>query len=302
MRMPSYLGSQVAPVSQPTPSPFGICLSNVQFSDGEARMTVCLPGSNGGVSSDTSAYLLFGYRSPTDEYFGAGLAGYYSAYTVMKFEPSRGWVGVALAGSKDNLSSGRTYNVKVRVRGQNLVLQVDGIRVLEHVLDMPVPNGQLGLFAYGQGQVKFTEVSARAEQGTVFVIMQFSGPYQDLYTDVILPTVKAFGLRAYHAGEVFTPGIILNDIVGGIAEAKIVIADITPPNQNVFYEVGYAHALKKPTILLVEKGKQLPFDISGYRCLFYENSIGGKGKLEDGLRKHLSGNTPIPAGLSDWGK
>ena len=65
------------------------------------------------------------------------------------------------------------------------------------------------------------------------------------------------------------------------------IAEITPANQNVFYELGYAHALKKPTILLAERGKELPFDISGYRCLFYENSIGGKKAVEDGLREHL---------------
>jgi hypothetical protein len=117
--------------------------------------------------------------------------------------------------------------------------------------------------------------------------MQFSDPYQTLYADVIQPLIESYKLRAYHAGEVFGPGIILEDITGGIVEARIVIAEITPPNQNVFYELGYAHALKKPTILLADSGKDLPFDVSGYRCLFYENSIGGKKKVEDGLRKHL---------------
>jgi hypothetical protein len=52
--------------------------------------------------------------------------------------------------------------------------------------------------------------------------------------------------------------------------------------------LGYAHALRKPTILLADRDKQLPFDISGYRCLFYENTIGGKAKVEEGLRKHLT--------------
>jgi hypothetical protein len=288
-----YLGSEtVTPVPQPTATPFGICVSSVQFSEGEISCIVRLPrGDNPGVSSDTSAYVLLGYRSARDEYFGAGLAGWRSAYTIMKNEPVRGWVQIALAGSKENLIPEHLYNVRVRVRGQNVVLHVDDVRVLEHVLDEPLlPNAQLGLFAYGSRPVNFGGVSTSKEEGTVFVIMQFHGPYQDLYTDVIQPTVKKFGLRAYHAGEVFTPGIILNDITGGIAEAKIVIADITPPNQNVFYEVGYAHALRKPTILLVdrERGKDLPFDVSGYRCLFYDNTIGGKRKLEDGLRNHLA--------------
>jgi len=53
--------------------------------------------------------------------------------------------------------------------------------------------------------------------------------------------------------------------------------------------LGYAHALGKPTILLAERGKgPLPFDISGYRVLFYENTIAGKKQVEEGLRKHLT--------------
>lgn len=67
----------------------------------------------------------------------------------------------------------------------------------------------------------------------------------------------------------------------------MIIAEITPPNPNVFYELGYAHALAKPTILLAEHGRQLPFDISGYRCILYDNSIKGKGELETLLANHL---------------
>ena len=83
--------------------------------------------------------------------------------------------------------------------------------------------------------------------------MQFSDPYQQLYTDVIQPACKEFGLRAYHVGDVPGPGVILHDIAQGLVEAEIVIAEITPINQNVFYELGYAHALGKPTILALLK-------------------------------------------------
>ena len=65
------------------------------------------------------------------------------------------------------------------------------------------------------------------------------------------------------------------------------IADITPANRNVYYEVGYAHAVGKDTILVAEKPTELPFDLSPFRVLFYENSIAGKAKVEAGLRKHL---------------
>ncbi len=57
---------------------------------------------------------------------------------------------------------------------------------------------------------------------------------------------------------------------------------------NVFYEVGYSHGLNKPTILLSDrKREKLPFDISGFRALFYDNTIGGKTAVEERLRSHL---------------
>jgi hypothetical protein len=56
----------------------------------------------------------------------------------------------------------------------------------------------------------------------------------------------------------------------------------------VFYEVGYAHALNKPTILIAERNIKLPFDVSPFRTLFYENTIAGKKKIEEGLRKHIT--------------
>lgn len=283
-RAAHYLGPQTNQVAM---RPFGICVSNVRFSEGEASASIRLPIAVTNFSEDVSAYLMFGYRSPSDEYLAVGLAGYRSAYTVSRFDPTFGWRAVAVAGSKENLAPEHPYRVRVRVRGQSVMLEVDGIRVLDHVLETPLPNGQLGLFAWGNEPIQFTDVSVSEEPGKVFVVMQFSEPYHELYEDVIQPVTKDFGLEAHHAGEVFGPGIILYDIVHDINEAKIVVAEITEQNQNVFYELGYAHALRKPTILLAERGKDLPFDVSGYRCLFYENSIGGKRKVEEGLRKHL---------------
>ena len=271
-----YVGPQ-----EGTAHPYGICVTNVRLGDGTATVKVTL-------SKKTSGRLLFGYRSPQERYLSAGLAGYRHAYTVTDFEPTSGWRGVALAGTEENLVHEREYKLLSRIAGQRVYLEVDDIRVLDHVLERPLPAGQVGLFAWGEGKVTFSAMTIAKVPARVFVVMQFSDPYQQLYTDVIQPACKEFGLRAYHVGDVPGPGVILHDIAQGLVEAEIVIAEITPINQNVFYELGYAHALGKPTILLAEKGKQLPFDVSGYRCLFYENSIGGKRKVDEALRKHLA--------------
>ena len=71
------------------------------------------------------------------------------------------------------------------------------------------------------------------------------------------------------------PGIIFQDIQRKIEDANVVIAEITAPIQNVYYEVGYAHALNKPTILLAQRGRELPFDIRSYRVIFYDDSMAG---------------------------
>jgi hypothetical protein len=267
--------------------PFGICVSATRFSEGKADITIKLPGSTSLEDEDASGRLLLGYKSPFDSYWIIGLNGYKSAYTLAYHEPSIGWRPVICLGDNKNLIPNHKYKVSVEINGSKAALDVNGVRVFDHVLERPISNSQIGLFAWGKGAIEFSDASVSRDQGTVFVVMQFSGPYQELYEQVIQPVAKDFGLRAYHAGEVFGPGVILEDIVRGIKEAKIIIAEISPTNQNVFYELGYAHALRKPSILLAEKGQSLPFDVSGYRCLFYENSIGGKRIVEDGLRQHL---------------
>jgi nucleoside 2-deoxyribosyltransferase len=111
---------------------------------------------------------------------------------------------------------------------------------------------------------------------------------------------QEFGLEVIRADEEYGPGLIVADVARQIVESKVVIAEITPANPNVYYEVGFAHALNKPTILIAEKPTKLPFDVAPHRVLFYENSINGKARLEAGLRKHLhSILSDVTPGASD---
>lgn len=271
--------------------PFGLCTSNVNSSEGSVKASVELLVVKDGAGKRTSSSgrIVLGYRSPNERYFNIGLGGYEAAYVLSEFEPAYGWRSLLVAGSEDNLIPKKQYMIEVHLAGQKLRLSVDEVRIFEYILEQPLSSGQVGLFAWGAHPVKFSDVAVKKAAGRVFVVMQFSEPYQQLYTQVIQPVAQEFGLQAYHAGEVFGPGVILQDIVKRIIEAKIVIAEITPEerNENVFYELGYAHALGKSTILLAERGRKLPFDVTGYRCLFYENSIGGKKEVEKALRTHL---------------
>jgi hypothetical protein len=262
------------------------------FLGGEARVTVQRIDGEGLIDGR----IVFGYRSEKHEYFTVGLHSEGKAYQIVHYNPVIGWYPLAQAGLAENLAVGRQIALRVLVRGQRVSLEVDGVRVLEYLLPVPLPYGQLGLYSWLRqgGSFKFTDFSApQTAKGDAFVVMQFSG-FEELYSDVIEPLTKKFGLCPYRADQVYGPGNVLEDIIRGIETAQIVIAEITPANENVYYEVGYAHALKKPTILLADKKdrQKLPFDLSGFRVLFYENSIGGKRKVEEGLKNHLQAILP----------
>jgi hypothetical protein len=264
--------------------PFGICVCKSRLSEGDAGVTVHLPQND--PEKEACGRILFGYRRWDLDYYSIGVGGYGFAYVIDRYEPGTGWRALRYAGSKEDFRP-EPYEIRISVRGLKVILADGEIRLLEDVLPSPVPPGHVGLFAWGNHPVEFTDMFVDERRGTAFVVMQFTPPYTELYEQVIKKVAEEqFKLEAYHAEEAFGR-VILQDIVTGIQEATVVIAEITPANKNVFYEVGYAHARNVPTILLVAKGTELPFDIRGYRCILYENTIAGKSKVEEELAHHL---------------
>jgi hypothetical protein len=77
------------------PHPYGICVSNVRFSEGIARATIRFPKVGNTNSVTSEGRLLFGYRSPAARYLTVGLGGHGYACTVYYFEPTNGWRCIA---------------------------------------------------------------------------------------------------------------------------------------------------------------------------------------------------------------
>jgi nucleoside 2-deoxyribosyltransferase len=80
------------------------------------------------------------------------------------------------------------------------------------------------------------------------------------------------------------------DVARDIIESEFVVADITPSNPNVYYEVGFAHAMGKPVIMVADEAQvaKLPFDVAATRVVFYENTIAGKRNFEENFRRSLA--------------
>jgi hypothetical protein len=86
----------------------------------------------------------------------------------------------------------------------------------------------------------------------------------------------------------------MSDIWAAICAARIVIADCTGRNPNVFYEIGIAHAVGKPVVLITQDVNDIPFDISHIRYIIYEYTAAGmkllKKKLEETIKTELGLN------------
>jgi hypothetical protein len=277
-----YLGP-----SKAQPSPYhGVAVSDVQLRDGVVRAGIRFEVFD--QQEPPTGGVILGFRSQRDSYVMAQLGAYGSEFAISEFEPTSGWRALERAGSSENLITGRSYAVEVTQRGQGLFMVVDHVPIFNLVLPSPLVGNQVGLFAWGPLPVFFSRITAQQERPRAFVAMQFGEPYDTIYREVIKLGAKDAGFDVLRIDETVGPGLIFEDIKREIGEAKVVIAEITAPNQNVFYEVGYAHALNKPTILLAQRGRELPFDIRSYRVIFYEDTIGGKPNVEKSLAKHLN--------------
>lgn len=107
----------------------------------------------------------------------------------------------------------------------------------------------------------------------VFVAMPFDPSFDDLYHLGIKPACEKAGAVAERVDEQIFQESILQRIYSQIAKADVVVADVTGMSPNVFYEVGYAHALGKSVVLLAGSEDDIPFDLKHYTHFVYGGSI-----------------------------
>jgi len=103
-----------------------------------------------------------------------------------------------------------------------------------------------------------------------FVIMPFSAEYDLVYHQLIKPAAETSGLKVLRADDIYSPGVITEQIRAAIHQSRICIADVSGKNPNVLYEVGIAHTLDKTTILLSQSVEQIPFDLRAFRVVLYD--------------------------------
>lgn len=130
----------------------------------------------------------------------------------------------------------------------------------------------------------FRHRDTKVDKELAFIIMPFSESWSNrIWKKFIRPIVSDEGLRAIRADDLYGRDI-MEDIWKGLLNSRIIIADITSRNPNVFYELGIAHTIGKEVVLLTQKVEDIPFDLNRYRHIIYQDNQDGYEKLEVELK------------------
>jgi len=106
---------------------------------------------------------------------------------------------------------------------------------------------------------------------TCFVLMPFAPEFKNQWELAFIPAIESVNLRPFRGDEeALGTNMIIKDITKSIYDARIIVADLTGRNPNVMYELGLAHAAKKPVIMLVQNHEDIPFDVMHIRYLKYD--------------------------------
>lgn len=121
------------------------------------------------------------------------------------------------------------------------------------------------------------------EVKSCFVIMPFAAELDAVFQGVIKPTLAGEGIEARRADDFFSHGSVMNDVWKRLNEADVIVADLTGRNPNVYYELGIAHTLGKPVILLSQDIDDIPFDIRDKRIIIYGTRFDEIDRLKEAL-------------------
>lgn len=97
--------------------------------------------------------------------------------------------------------------------------------------------------------------------------------HSDLFLgSIVEPAMASLGLSVVRADTIGQPGIITRQILELILRSRLVVADLSFHNPNVFYELALRHAVRLPVVQIIRKADSIPFDINQMRTIQIDNT------------------------------
>lgn len=99
-------------------------------------------------------------------------------------------------------------------------------------------------------------------------------PSGEQVRDAVRRVLQELGIEVFRLDTLPVGSNLTYEIINGIEAADFIIADVSKQNPNVFYELGFAHALRKPTLLMTDQESlsSVPTDLSSNLYLIYDPS------------------------------
>jgi len=125
--------------------------------------------------------------------------------------------------------------------------------------------------------------------------MPFGDWFDEYYEKIYCPAIKSAGLIPIRSDDLYRSSSIVQDIWNFTQGAKIILAELTDKNPNVFYELGLAHAIGKPAIFITKTIEDVPFDLRGLRVIRYDTHVPNWGKvLQDNIKQAIKETLEAP--------
>jgi hypothetical protein len=133
----------------------------------------------------------------------------------------------------------------------------------------------------------------KSSLGSCFTIMPFGGHFDSYYSKIYCQAIRNCNLEPRRVDDLFRSSSIVRDIWDLTKKAKVILADLTGKNPNVLYELGLAHAITKPAILVAQSLDDIPFDLKDLRIILYDKNEHNWGqrlkvKIENALKETLA--------------
>ena len=88
-----------------------------------------------------------------------------------------------------------------------------------------------------------------------------------IFTAFVRRALEEQNLEVVRADKISKPGMISGQIIESVLKSRLVVADLSFHNPNVFYELCLRHVIGKPTVHIIRKGDKIPFDIGNFRTI-----------------------------------
>lgn len=118
------------------------------------------------------------------------------------------------------------------------------------------------------------------------VLMPFEARFNDVFATIRDAAGRA-GMACLRADDIWRNDTIIQDIVSLICTSRIVVADCTERNPNVFYETGICHSLGRDVILIAQSESDIPFDLRHLRYITYLDNGEGRQRLSEQLENRI---------------